>query len=309
MNLLWLQGLTCSGNTQSFLCAENPSADEVLGMFEVLFCPFSSWEVDMEEVILKLLRRREELNVLILEGAVGGSDHRVCKRSFAEVVRELSRRADYVIALGNCAVFGNIPAKYDQEVKGLQYRFKQMGGVLGRDFRSRSGLPVINLSGCPAHPSWLSYVLLQILSQRKIELDELGRPKELYAYLTHHGCIRNEYFEWKVEAEELGKKEGCLFYYFGCKGPMTHSSCNRILWNGLSSKTRVGMPCVGCTEYDFPREGMLETRHLMGIPDELPLGVSKRGYILISGIAKTFAPERLKKRLMDEDSKETAQQD
>ncbi|EDP75681.1 Ni/Fe hydrogenase [Hydrogenivirga sp. 128-5-R1-1] len=301
MKLLWLQGLTCSGNTQSFLCAEDPSADEILNRFEVLFCPFLSWERSEEEVVPSILEGQEELDVLIFEGAVGKNLRRLCGMEMRKVLKKLAKKAHYVIALGNCAVFGNIPGKYSQEVKGLQYRFKHRGGVLGGNFRSGSGLPVINLSGCPAHPSWLSYVLLKILSGRDIELDSMGRPKELYAYLTHHGCLRNEYFEWKVEATELGRKEGCLFYYFGCRGPMTHSSCNRILWNGVSSKTRAGMPCVGCTEYDFPRENMLETEHVMGLPEELPLGVSKRGYILLSGVAKTFAPERLKKRLMDED--------
>jgi len=301
MKLLWLQGLTCSGNSQSFLCAEDPAADEVLNRFEVLFCPFVSWEKDEEEAVTSVLEGHEELDVLVFEGAVGKNDRRLCDMDIKKLVKRLAKKARYVIALGNCAVFGNIPGKYSQEVKGLQYRFNHRGGVLGTNFRSASGLPVINLSGCPAHPAWLSYVLLQIYSGRDIKLDSIGRPIELYAYLTHHACPRNEYFEWKVEATELGRKEGCLFYYFGCRGPMTHSSCNRILWNGVSSKTRAGMPCVGCTEYDFPRENMFETKHAMGLPEELPLGVSKRGYILLSGVAKTFAPERLKKRLMDED--------
>ena len=103
-----------------------------------------------------------------------------------------------------------------------------------------------------------------------------------------------------MEAKEFGTKEGCLFYYLGCKGPMTRSSCNRTLWNGVSSKTRAGLPCFGCTEYDFPRVNLFKTFHVMGLPEELPLGVSKRGYILLSGIAKTFAPQRLKEKLIDE---------
>ncbi|MGC8588921.1 MAG: Ni/Fe hydrogenase, partial [Hydrogenobaculum sp.] len=123
------------------------------------------------------------------------------------------------------------------------------------------------------------------------------RPKDVFRYLTHNGCLRNEYFEWKVESREFGTKEGCLFYELGCRGPLTHSSCNKILWNGVSSKTRVGTPCVGCTEFDFPRENMLKTEQAMGLPKELPLGVSKRGYILLAGVAKTFTPERLKDKL------------
>ena len=301
MNLLWLQGLSCGGNTQSFLCAEDPNLWEVLDGYRVLFHPALTHDRDEEETVEEVLFGREGLDVLIVEGAVGGKERKLLGKPLSEIVRELSERAGYVVALGNCAVFGNIPALGDGGISGLQFRFIERGGLLGKGFRSKGGLPVINLSGCPAHPSWLSYVLLSILRGADIPLDELGRPKEIYSYLTHHGCLRNEYFEWKVEAEEFGRKEGCLFYHLGCRGPMTHASCNRILWNRVSSKTRAGMPCVGCTEYDFPRENMLETQHLMGLPQDLPLGVSKRGYILISGVAKTFAPERLRKRLIDED--------
>jgi hydrogenase small subunit len=132
----------------------------------------------------------------------------------------------------------------------------------------------------------------------KIALDEVGRPKELYGSLAHHGCTRNEYFEWKVEGN-FGQKEGCLFYDQGCRGPMTHSSCNKILWNDISSKTRVGIPCIGCTESDFPRNDMLETKKNIGIPHEVPLGISKRAYLSMSGVAKTFKIDRLHKKLME----------
>ncbi len=271
-----------------------------MSRFEVLYHPAVSWEADETEAVRKVLTSSEPLDVFILEGSVGPGARKIAGKEFKTVVKEIARKSKFVIALGNCAVFGNIPAKRSPEVKGLQFRFSEEGGVLGKNYRSLSGLPVINLSGCPAHPSWLSFVLLRILEGGKLKLDEKGRPVEIYAYLTHHGCPRNEYFEWKIETEELGRKEGCLFYHFGCRGPMTHSPCNRILWNGVSSKTRAGMPCVGCTEFDFPREDMFRTKHAMGIPEELPLGVSKRGYILLAGVAKTFAPERLKKRLIDE---------
>lgn len=302
MNLLWLQALSCSGNTQSFLCSQEPSVDEALRGFRLLFHPALTWDKEEEEVVEEVISGKEKLDVLILEGAVGDNLHSLAGMPFKEAIAKLCHRAEYVIAVGNCAVFGNLPAKSGERVSGLQYLFKRKGGFLGKDFKSKSGYPVINLSGCPAHPSWLAYALFMIREGRPIKLDEMGRPKEIYAFLTHHGCSRNEYFEWKVEAKSFGTKEGCLFYYLGCKGPMTHSSCNRVLWNGVSSKTRAGMPCVGCTEYDFPRENLFETKQLMNLPEELPLGVSKRGYILLSGITKTFAPERLKGRLIDEDN-------
>jgi len=121
-------------------------------------------------------------------------------------------------------------------------------------------------------------------------------------YLSHDGCIRNEYFEWKEEAEEFGHKEGCLYYNLGCKGPITHGPCNKILWNRISSKTRAGMPCIGCTEYNFPlKENYFETKKNMGIPEDIPIGTTKRAYITITGVLKTLKNTRVKRKLEDTD--------
>jgi len=87
-----------------------------------------------------------------------------------------------------------------------------------------------------------------------LALDEYHRPSTLFTTFTHSGCTRNSFFEYKQSTLEFGQgtRTGCLFYELGCKGPMTHSSCNRILWNRQSSKTRAGHPCLGCTEPNFP---------------------------------------------------------
>jgi Ni,Fe-hydrogenase I small subunit len=55
------------------------------------------------------------------------------------------------------------------------------------------------------------------------------------------------------------------------------------------------MPCLGCTEPEFPffelaPGTVFKTQTVMGIPKELPLGVDKKGYIALTGAAKTAAP-------------------
>ncbi|MFN3598661.1 MAG: Ni/Fe hydrogenase [Aquificaceae bacterium] len=282
MRILWLQKLACCGNTHSFLNYEAPIA--LFEKLNFIYHPSLSLE-SQEEVVRRFIEKGEEVEILVLEGAVEHKDKELI---------ELCERSLFVVAVGNCAVYGNIPALSDEKLCGLSYRFKEKGGLLGDGFLSRGGLSVINLSGCPAHPEWIVATLLMLAEGIKPELDQWGRPIAFYSSLTHWGCTRNEYFEWKVEAEELGSKKGCLFYHFGCRGPLSYSSCNQTLWNGVNSKTRVGTPCFGCTEYDFPRVGMWETKHYAGIPTELPIGVSKRGYIMLSGVAKMFAPERLR---------------
>ena len=278
MKLLWYQALTCCGNTHAFL-----SSNRVLNLldrYQVIFHPSFSLRHDLESAIKSVLNGSMTLDVLVVEGAIDESRR--------ELVRALVERANFTVAVGNCAVYGNIPALQNPSITGILYRFKERSNLLDESF------PVINLTGCPSNPEWITGTLLALSEGIKMELDEYRRPKVYYSDLVHWGCMRNEYFEWKVEAKTFGSKRGCLFYKQGCRGPMTYASCNRYLWNGVSSKTRAGTPCFGCTELDFPREGLFETKTYMGIPAELPLEVSRRAYTLMSGIAKTFTPKRLK---------------
>jgi len=129
-----------------------------------------------------------------------------------------------------------------------------------------------------------------------IALDELHRPQTFFNTYTQTGCTRNIHFAYKASTTEFGQRKGCLFYDLGCRGPMTRSSCNRILWNRVSSKTRAGMPCLGCTEPEFPfydlKPGtVFKTQTVMGVPKDLPAGVNKKDYALLSIVAKDTMPE------------------
>ncbi|WP_448588205.1 NADH-quinone oxidoreductase subunit B family protein [Thermocrinis sp.] len=143
MNVLWIQRLTCCGNTHSFLNYEH--LDILLKRINLLYHPSLSLKEE-REVIENVLREKVRLDVLVVEGAVFVNDSEV---------KRLCQLARVVLALGSCASYGNVPALASDSVCGLQYRFKDKGGLLGADFLSSGGMPVINLSGCPAHPQWL----------------------------------------------------------------------------------------------------------------------------------------------------------
>ncbi len=305
-NLLWIQGLSCNGNTQSILNAENPQIYELFSKINLLYHPSLSVENNVLDIVEDIYRDRLSLDFLVVEGAITNNKnfYKIGNYSIGEIIEKLKNKAKYIIAIGNCAVFGNIPSLYkeNKDIKGLQFKFKEKEGFLPADFKTSSGYPVINIPGCPSHPAWFTQTIITLYYEKPLILDKFNRPKELFMYLSHDGCIRNEYFEWKFEAEEFGHKEGCLFYNLGCRGPITHAPCNKILWNRVSSKTRAGMPCIGCTEYDFPlRENYFETKKNIGIPEEVPLGVSKRAYITITGVAKTLKNERVSKKLEETD--------
>jgi len=308
-NLLWLQGGACSGNTMSFLNAEEPSVCDLVTDFGINILWHPSLGLELGDALQKLLRAlvsgEAPLDIFVFEGTVvnapngTGQWNRFAGRPMKEWVRELARVANYVIGVGDCATWGGIPATLPNpsESIGLQFLKSSRGGFLGTEYRSKAGLPVINVPGCPAHPDWISQMIVAVATgmASEISLDAFQRPKTFFTSFTQIGCTRNMHFAYKVSATEFGQRKGCLFYDLGCRGPMTHSPCNRILWNRQSSKTRAGMPCLGCTEPEFPFHDLapgtvFKTQTVMGVPKSMPTGIDRMAYIKLAATAKAVAP-------------------
>ncbi len=281
MKTIWLQGVTCNGNSHSFLNYPYLQSLDI----EFLYHPLLPCLLGIEDLW------DAKLDLLVIEGGIkkgwekGSYDLEV-------LFLHLAKKAKRIVAVGSCAVYGGVFKEGDPTITGVLFEKEKKSRFYAK-LRSKT----INIPGCPAHPEWIAYALCA----KEPLLDSFNRPKELFAYTVHSGCARNEYFEWKVDAKSFGTKEGCLFYEQGCQGPYTHGSCNKILWNEVNSKTRAGIPCFGCTEATFPKEDLFSTKTYMGIPAEVPLGVPKRAYLTITGIAKSFRIERLERGLFDED--------
>ena len=315
-NLLWLQGGACSGNTMSFLNAEEPSAVDLVTDFgvKVLWHPSLGVELgaDVHKLLEDLVAGKKPLDVLVFEGSVirapnnTGTWNRFCGRPMQDWVKELSAVAGFVVAVGDCATWGGIPATAPNpsDSTGLQFLKKAKGGVLGADFHSKAGLPVIYIPGCPAHPDWITQIVVALATGRggDLKLDEYQRPTTFFTSFTQTGCTRNMHFAYKVSTTEFGQRNGCLFYDLGCRGPFTRSPCNRILWNRQSSKTRAGHPCLGCTEPEFPHHDLapgtvFATPMTLGLPNEVPPGMTKRSYLTVVAAGKSAAPEWAKEDL------------
>ena len=132
-----------------------------------------------------------------------------------------------------------------------------------------------------------------------LALDEFQRPKTFFTAFTQTGCTRVQFYTYKQDPPKFGEgmRTGCLFYEFGCRGPMTHSPCNRILWNRQSSKTRAGHPCTGCTEPGFPfgdleKGTVFKTQKISGsVPKEVPAGTDHVTYMAHAAAARIAAPQ------------------
>ena len=154
-NLLWLQGGACSGNTMSFLNAEEPSVCDLITDFGINLLWHPSLGLELGENLKKLLRDcisgAIPLDILVFEGSVinapngTGEWNRFADRPMKDWLQELANVASFVVAVGDCATWGGIPAMAPNpsESEGLQFLKRKEGGFLGQDFRAKSGLPVI----------------------------------------------------------------------------------------------------------------------------------------------------------------------
>ncbi|WP_303800999.1 hydrogenase [Alicyclobacillus macrosporangiidus] len=312
-NVLWMHGGACNGNTQSFLNAEEPTVIDLVTDFGINILYHHSLSMEFGEqvrhVFERILDGEVPLDIFVVEGTViqgpngTGRYDMLLDRPKKDWIWEFAHKAQYVVAVGDCACWGGVPATSPNpsESIGLQYQKGSHGGFLGADFRSKAGLPVINIPGCPSHPDWVTQILVAIATGRAedVLLDELQRPQTFFKTFTQTGCTRVQYFEWKEPVEEFGQgtRKGCLFYEQGCRGPMTHSPCNRILWNRQSSKTRAGMPCIGCTEPQFPFFDLapgtvFKTQKIFGsIPKEVPKDSDPLSYSVTAALARAAAPK------------------
>ncbi|MEE4359170.1 MAG: zinc-ribbon domain-containing protein [Desulfococcaceae bacterium] len=307
VKLYWLQCGGCGGDTWAFFNSDPPDTYDFFSNHhvELLWHPSVSHisAGDLHRLNKNLISGKEKLDILCIEGSAirgpGGTGmfDTVLGKPKKDLLYALARQATYVLAIGTCASFGGIGGDSEIEATGMQFHKWEAGGFLGKDFRTRSGLPVINLPGCPCHGSVTGGALSALVSGLSLTLDKYNEPLEWYDTMVHQGCTRNEYHEYRVEEKKFGEK-GCLFFYLGCHGPLVYGPCNKLLWNRRSSKTRVGVPCFGCTRPDFPQQyPFFRTRNIEGIPIELPDGVNRAHYLAYKGIAAAAAPKRLRNRI------------
>ena len=317
LTLLWLQSGGCGGCTMSLLNAEAPDLFTALDLarVEVLSHPSLSEPggAGFSDLLSRIRAGEQPLDILCVEGAAlrgpngSGRFHILAgsETPMAQIIAAMARSARYVIAVGSCAAYGGIAAAGDNvaEACGLTFEGREAGGLLGAGFRSRSGLPVINIAGCPVHPAWIMETLAQLSlgAFPAPDLDEFGRPRFYAEHLVHHGCPRNEYYEYKAAAHAPGQL-GCLMENLGCIGTQVHGDCNIRSWNGEGSCIRGGYPCIGCTEPAFGERDYpyLETPKRGGIPLGLPTDMPKAWFVALAALAKAATPERLRRNAVAE---------
>jgi ferredoxin hydrogenase small subunit len=310
-SVLWLQAGSCGGCTMSALAADDVGFQQVLARFGIrlLWHPALSEESGRvaRSILADAAAGRVAVDALCVEGAIltgpGGSGRfqllSGSGRPMAQWVDEIARRARFVVAVGSCAAYGGIAAAAGAgtDAVGLQFSGGEAGGLLGEAFRSAGGLPVVNVAGCAPHPGWLVETLaaLALGELGGLRLDSLARPRAFADHLAHHGCGRNEFYEFKASAARASDR-GCLMENLGCKATQAPGDCNLRRWNGFGSCTDGGFTCIACTNPGFqdPAAPFMETPKLAGIPVGLPLDMPKAWFVALAALSKSATPQRVR---------------
>jgi hydrogenase small subunit len=173
-----------------------------------------------------------------------------------EWVDRLAPKAAAVVALGTCATYGGIPAMKNNPTGAMG-----LPDYLGWKWKSKAGLPVVCIPGCPAQPDntteTLLYLALHLAGLAPAPaLDEQLRPKWLFGRTVREGCNRAGFAEAGDFATEYGTDHRCMVK-LGCKGPVVKCNVPVRGWvNGIGGCPNVGGICMACTMPGFPDKYM-----------------------------------------------------
>jgi len=255
-SVIWLQGAACTGCSESFLnrissATSEPktAADVLINSINLMYHPNLMALAGEDAVDQAEVAYNKGGYVLAVEGGIptafGGNtcwawsvsraDGTFQDVTFLKAAQDLAAKAAAILCIGTCASWGGIPAAAPNPT-----------GVKG--VKAATGKNTINIAGCPPHPDWVVWAVVQLLIGNSIPLDSYSRPTALFSRTVHDRCPRED----NEEAHTFGIDRRCL-EELGCRGPHTRGDCPTRLWNGGANWcVDANALCLGCTEPQFP---------------------------------------------------------
>jgi len=275
VHVLWITaGLGCDGDTLAMTAATAPSLEDILtgslpGMPDVvLHNPVLAYENGDAFMAAFYSAEEGELGpfVLVLEGAVPNEDlagdgywaslgtNPLTGQPITtnEWLDRLAPKAAAVMAVGTCATYGGVPAMRNNPTGAMG-----LPDYLGWKWKSRTGLKIVCMPGCPAQPDNITEILMDVIlyvagSAPAPELDDQLRPVHLFARTTRENCSRAGFTEQGSFATRYGDDPRCLVK-LGCKGPVAKCNVPTRGWVGRTGGCpNVGGICIACTMPGFP---------------------------------------------------------
>lgn len=276
---LWLHGSGCQGDSISFLnlFADIPPVgqltvgDVLLDHVNLAYHTVLMSAAGPAAVAVAKQARQQGGYVLVLEGGVPTafegnacqvwSDERGAV-TYRQAIEDLVHEAGVVLSVGTCACYGGVVASGPDPFEG-----NPTDVVSATSFvrQLSPGKAVMNIPGCPSHPAWIAWAVVQLILENTPALDGHLRPVELFGSKDvdphgmniHENCPRHPSRPGSPGlASRFGQDFHCL-ESLGCRGPNTYADCPLRKWNNgelgpanwcVDSN---GM-CIGCVEPDFP---------------------------------------------------------
>jgi hydrogenase small subunit len=278
VHVIWITaGLGCDGDSVSVTAATQPSVEDVLlgaipGLPKIaLHNPVLAYENGGDFLKFWYDAEKGKLDpfVLVVEGSI--PNEKIKKEGYwaglgtdpatgqpittNEWIDRLAPKATAVMTAGTCSAYGGIHA-----MEGNPTGCMGLADYLGWDWKSKAGIPIVNVPGCPVQPDNFMETVLYLLYQvaglaPMIPLDDQLRPMWLFGKTVHEGCDRAGYYEQGDFAEVYGSPK-CIVK-LGCWGPVVNCNVPKRGWMaGLGGCPNVGGICIGCTMPGFPDKFM-----------------------------------------------------
>src|SRR6202789_3803064 len=273
IHIVWMTaGLGCDGDSVSLTAATQPSIEDVfLGAFPGppnahLNNPVLAYENgdDFMKFWYEAEAGRLSPFVLVVEGSIPnekiksegywaamGTDKKTGQPiTTCEWIDRLAPKSLAVICAGTCATYGGIHA-----MQGNPTGAMGLADYLGWNWRSKAGIPIVNVPGCPVQPDNFMEGLLYLLNQAAgrapmIPLDQSLRPTWLFSQTVHEGCDRAGYYEQADFAEDYGSRK-CIVK-LGCWGPVVQCNVGKRGWiGGIGGGPNVGGVATGSPTTGF----------------------------------------------------------
>lgn len=330
IHIVWIQAQTCSGDTVSLLNAVEPSIVDVLtgqyGGIQQVALDYQQtiihlWgidvlvggrgttveEWDVNQILVKARNGEISPMLLVTEGAF--PDEETAKQTggywctfgtvngepirATEWLRDAAQHAAAVVAVGTCATYGGIPSGTPNPTSA-----KGTYDILGKDYKSALGLPVINVPGCPAAGDWMikvfAHLLLTVAGLLPVpNLDEFYRPKFLFDFTVHERCPRGIWYSSGKFTNKLGEPY-CMFEK-GCKGPIVRCPITSTGFvEGIGACTTYGSVCIGCTDPSFPDSPVSPFFKSIPAPT-IPVAPTAVGAAVVGGVLGSLLTLRVRK--------------
>ena len=279
--LIWLHGSGCQGDSVSFLNlfsddfalpgATLTLADVLITHVNLAYHTVVMASAAQTAVTMANQAKRKGGYVLVLEGAVPTNfDGRACiiatdggqEITYQQAIKNLTGGAAAVVCVGTCASFGGIPMSGPTPAEANPTQVIPCPTLVHQIDPAKL---VINIPGCPAHPEWVAWAVVQLILGNVPELDPYLRPTFLYGNKdvdphvmnVHQNCPRNPSRPGGNDLATTFGQDGLCLEGLGCRGPSTFSNCPTRKWhageNGpVNWCVDCNGMCIGCVEPDFP---------------------------------------------------------